>query len=142
MRKAICAIGVAATTVWAAGPAAAQGMSLGEFEYNNSCVACHGASGKGDGPVSDFLSGAQNANLTLLQKNNGGVFPVEAVFNMIEGSDMAGAHGTRDMPIWGDRFRDRIEDDADPHFTPVTRDIYAGTRVLALIEYLASLQEQ
>ncbi|MCK0102548.1 cytochrome c [Pseudohalocynthiibacter sp. F2068] len=120
----------------------AQGMTLGEFEYRNSCVACHGVSGKGDGPVTDFLSGAVPPDLTVLQKNNGYVFPVSAVFEMINGSDVASVHGTRDMPIWGTRFRERITDVDDPDFSPSEIEIYAGTRVLALIEYLASIQAQ
>lgn len=119
-----------------------QGMTLGEFEYTNSCVACHGASGKGDGPVTDFLSGAVVPDLTVLQKNNGSVFPVQAVYDMIDGRDVASAHGTRDMPIWGNRFRARITEANDPDFSPSDTEVYAGTRVLALIEYLAGIQEK
>jgi mono/diheme cytochrome c family protein len=120
----------------------AEGMTLGEFEYQNSCVACHGVAGKGDGPVTDFLSGAVPPDLTVMQKNNGGVFPVSAVYEMIDGSDVASVHGTRDMPIWGTRFRERITEANDPNFSPSEREVYAGTRVLALIEYLASIQTQ
>jgi mono/diheme cytochrome c family protein len=126
----------------ASGAAFGQGMSLGEFEYNNSCVACHGASGKGDGPVTDFLSGASVPDLTVIQKNNGGVFPVSAVYAVIDGSDVASVHGTRDMPIWGNRFRARISEDEDPYFSPAERESYATARTLALVDYLASIQEQ
>jgi mono/diheme cytochrome c family protein len=118
----------------------AQEMTLGEFEYLNSCVACHGASGKGDGPVTDFLSGATVPDLTVLQSNNGGVFPVTAVYETINGAEAASAHGTRDMPIWGDRFRERAEGDSDPYFLGSSAQGYANTRILALIEYLASIQ--
>lgn len=120
----------------------AQEMMLGEFEYQNSCVACHGVSGKGDGPVTDFLSGAAVPDLTALQSRNGGVFPVTAVFNMIDGSDVASAHGTRDMPIWGKRFRERASAANDPDFAILDSEGYAKTRTLALIEYLASIQVQ
>lgn len=126
------------------GATQAQEITLGEFEYQNSCVACHGLSGKGDGPVSDFLSGAVVPDLTVLQSNNGGVFPVTAVYEMIEGSDTVSAHGTRDMPIWGNRFRRRAsgENDPDPHLLGMSSERYAKTRILALIEYLASIQVQ
>ncbi len=120
----------------------AQAITLGEFEYQNSCVACHGASGTGAGPVSDFISGAVVPDLTLLQSNNGGVFPVTAVYETIDGSDAASAHGTRDMPIWGHRFRERATDASDPHFSAVGAEGYVNTRILALIEYLASIQAQ
>ena len=119
----------------------AQSMSFGEFEYNNSCVACHGASGKGDGPVTDFLSGAEVPDLTFLQKNNGGVFPVEAVYETIAGGDEASAHGTRDMPIWGNRFRERVAQSDDASFSPMDTERYVNARILALTEYLASIQE-
>lgn len=118
----------------------AQEMTLGEFEYRNSCVACHGISGKGDGPVTDFLSGATVPDLTVLQSNNGGVFPVTAVYDTINGVEVASAHGTRDMPIWGNRFSERVADAGDPHLSGSDAQGYATTRILALIEYLASIQ--
>ena len=123
--------------------AQAQEITLGQFEYQNSCVACHGVSGKGDGPVTDFLSGATVPDLTMLQSNNGGVFPVTAVFETIEGSDVASAHGTRDMPIWGDQFRQRVMRARDPQFSGSDSiDDFAQARILALIEYLSSIQAQ
>ena len=57
-------IGIVATGA----SAQAQDMTFGEFEYKNSRVACHGASGNGDGPVGDFLSGAVPSDLTVMQK--------------------------------------------------------------------------
>lgn len=115
-------------------------MTFGEFEYRNSCVACHGASGKGDGPVTDFLSGAVVPDLSVLQKNNGGVFPVAAVFATIDGSDVATAHGTRDMSIWGSRLSERAAENRD--FALADPEGYAQARILALVEYLASIQVQ
>ncbi len=137
----LSAVATALGIVAAAGPAATQ--SLGEFEYMNSCVPCHGASGTGDGPVSDFLSGAVVPDLTVLQSDNGGVFPVTRVYAVIEGSQIAGAHGTRDMPIWGSRYRMRLSrgDDAGL-WTPEQSDAYVQARILALIEYLSSIQVQ
>lgn len=119
----------------------AQGMTLGEFEYQNSCAVCHGTSGKGDGPVTDFLSGAVPSDLTVMQQNNGGVFPVEAVYQTIAGGMDASIHGTRDMPIWGNRFRQRVGQDNDAYFSPMETERYVSARILALTEYLASIQE-
>lgn len=137
---AICLLAVAMVSP---GLVQAQDMTLGQFEYQNSCVACHGVSGKGDGPVTDFLSGATVPDLTMLQSNNGGVFPVTAVFKTIEGSDVASAHGTRDMPIWGDQFQLRAMKSRDPQFSgSQSVEDFAQVRILALIEYLASIQAQ
>lgn len=118
----------------------AEATSLGEFEYRNSCTPCHGAAGKGDGPLAEHMKKSPT-DLTLLQKANGGVFPVERAYRIIEGMDQVSAHGSRDMPIWGDRFRDRTQKSEDGSF-PSERDIrvYARTRILALIEYLSTLQ--
>ena len=117
---------------------------MGEYEYMNSCAQCHGVSGAGDGPVSDFLSGAVPPDLTVLQANNGGVFPISAVYAVLEGGTEASAHGTMDMPIWGDRYRTRAEasEDLGQVFTPAESEAYARNRILALIEYLSTLQVQ
>lgn len=117
----------------------AQAISLGEFEYQNSCAQCHGIAGKGDGPVAGLLNKTP-PDLSVLQKNNGGIFPVAAIYSIIEGADQIGAHGTRDMPMWGSRYRDRISADVDPGFSPEATDMYVRTRILSLIEYLSTLQ--
>ena len=69
-----------------AGSAQSQSMpeTIGAFEYMNSCAACHGANGKGDGTIAPYLNVAL-PDLTKLQANNGGVFPVTRVFQIIEG---------------------------------------------------------
>ena len=117
----------------------AQAISLGEFEYRNSCAQCHGISGKGGGPVGDFLTKAP-LDLTILQKNNGGIFPVTNVYSVIDGSADIGVHGSRDMPLWGSRYRDRVAEDPDDIFSSEDTDLYVRTRILSLIEYLATLQ--
>ena len=48
-------------------PATVQAITLGAFEYRNSCAQCHGLAGKGDGPVASSLTEAP-ADLTVLQK--------------------------------------------------------------------------
>lgn len=120
-------------------PAAAAGMSLGEFEYRNSCVQCHGEDGTGDGPVTAFLRNMP-PDLTAIQKNNGGVFPVSQLYSIIEGSQDVGVHG-RDMPLWGNRYRTRANIDPEDTFSPAATEDYVTTRVLALIEYLSTMQK-
>ena len=120
----------------------AQAISLGEFEYRNSCAQCHGASGKGDGWLAEFLN-ATTTDLTVLQKNNGGVFPVNYVYKTIDGTEEVRIHGPREMPTWGYRFFARPLNDEDAGFSSDEDNReYAKTRILALIEYLSTMQSK
>ena len=72
--------------------------------FRSYCAPCHGPDGKGDGPAASALKKAP-ANLSLLTKHNNGKFPTLEVQNTIKGDSSFGAHGSRDMPMWGDLFR-------------------------------------
>ena len=120
-------------------PIVAQDITFGSVEYGNSCAQCHGPDGTGGGPMAGFLTGTL-PDLTQLQKNNGGVFPVTRVYSLVEGSDEMGPHGTREMPAWGNRYKSEAEGNLAYDFG-VSRETFVRTRILALIEYLASLQE-
>jgi L-2-hydroxyglutarate oxidase LhgO len=77
------------------------------------------------------------ADLTVLAKNNNGVFPLAAVYELVDGraeNKTVMAHGTRDMPIWGDRYRPG----PDAAFYPYA-DLYVRTRILVVIDYLNSI---
>jgi mono/diheme cytochrome c family protein len=131
-----------AACVWISGAASAQdAMTIGQFEYSNSCVQCHGAVGKGDGPLVSFMTGTM-PDLTQLQRNNGGVFPVTRVFGVIDGSAEKGPHGTSEMPAWGQRYRKEAPEWLGYQGAPGEAEALARLRVLALVEYVASLQEE
>ena len=109
--------------------ASAQDNNVGKIQYQSSCAACHGADAKGDGPVSKELK-TRPADLTVLAKNNNGVFPYDRVFQMIDGrNSTVASHGTREMPIWGYRFG-----------PPQAYRFKA--RVVAVIDYIKSLQQR
>ena len=72
--------------------------------FRSYCAPCHGLDGKGTGPAASALKKAP-ADLTILSKKNNGKFPVLEVQNMIRGDGSPEAHGSRDMPMWGDLFR-------------------------------------
>jgi mono/diheme cytochrome c family protein len=72
--------------------------------FDNYCAVCHGKSGVGDGPAAKALAKAP-ADLTRITVRNGGTFPETKVKRYIEGADEIAAHGSRDMPMWGDLFR-------------------------------------
>ncbi len=128
-------------------PTWAQEFDAGKFEYQMGCAACHGADGKGMGPVA-ALFGVPPPDLTVLAKKNSGVFPFNSIYEVIDGRQVVIAHGTRDMPIWGDRFtpspnRAASPNAADrfvsPSFDP---EIIVRTRILAVIDYLNRIQEK
>jgi mono/diheme cytochrome c family protein len=118
---------------------AAEKMDIGKMEYGESCAACHGVTGKGDGPFAAQLKSPM-PNLTVLSKNNGGVFPTLRVYNVIDGRQELLAHGTREMPIWGTDYQAKGSPTYDDY--PYDRESYVRGRILALIDYLSRLQEK
>lgn len=109
---------------------------FGKREFESNCASCHGVNGKGNGPITDLLKKSP-PDLTMLAKNNGGVFPMERLYKVIEGGDVA-AHGTRDMPVWGRDYRIQ----AAEHYmdAPYDPEAYVRARILALLEYINRLQ--
>jgi len=75
----------------------------GEEMYKHYCAACHGSTGKGDGPAASALKTAP-ADLTNLAKNNGGKFPAEYVMSVLRFGATKPAHGSKNMPVWGPLF--------------------------------------
>lgn len=105
-------------------------IDIGKIEYESKCATCHGTTGKGDGPTAPYLM-RKPTDLTMLAKNNNGILPVAAMYEIIRGDKEVPGHGTRDMPVWGQNLLDL------PYIFP---EVYARARVLATIEYIYRLQ--
>ncbi len=72
----------------------------GKLMYSNYCAPCHGADGRGGGPVAGVLT-SQPTDLTMLAKAHGGKFPDSHVWAVLQfGADVP-AHGNAQMPVWG-----------------------------------------
>ena len=130
------------------GAAEAQPSDIGRSEFLSSCASCHGADGKGKGPVSEQLK-VPPSDLTILAKNNNGVFPTNAVYETIYGSKTVPAHGTREMPIWGEQFNPIINlpHAVDPFYWRLagpenSPEVVVRTRILAVIDYLNRIQQK
>jgi mono/diheme cytochrome c family protein len=107
-----------------------------EQEFLNSCASCHGADGRGSGPLATVLK-IQPTNLTELTKNNGGVFPYDRLFETIDGRNLVAGHGDRDMPIWGERFK--LESEQGQRLLPA--EVEVRNRLFGLVMYIKSIQE-
>lgn len=120
----------------ATGVALAQEADPGQMLYMDYCAACHGASGMGDGDMANVVN-IPSPNLKLLAKNNGGVFPMLNVLQVIDGRSGVRAHGGV-MPLWGQVFSDEIGDSEGAYGSVLE----VRGRVLSLAKYLESIQEQ
>lgn len=111
-------------------------VDVGKREFEARCASCHGVSGKGNGAITDLLRKSP-PDLTQLARRNGGILPLDRLYDSIMG-DAVAAHGSRDMPVWGTVYRT----DAAGYYgeTPYDAEGYVRTRVLALLEYISRLQ--
>lgn len=98
--------------------------------FMERCAVCHGEDGKGNGPAVGSLT-IPPADLTLLGERNRGVFPTERVKNIVGQQIDITAHGSREMPIWGDLF----------HAKTLADQQVANERFERLVSYLESIQQ-
>jgi len=75
----------------------------GKEMYTAYCAVCHGTDGKGGGPAASALK-VPATDLSTLSKNNGGKFPAMKIDSSIRGESAVPAHGSKDMPVWGQLF--------------------------------------
>ncbi len=104
----------------------------GEALYHQHCGACHGVSADGKGAVATFLN-PKPPDLTRIAARRSGVFPDVEIQRIIDGRDPRAAHGPRDMPVWGYRFREGQE-------SAVAGDATARGTIQLLVAFLKSLQ--
>ena len=96
------------------------------------CSSCHGPTGHGDGPVAESFS-VRPTDLTLLAKSTDGAFIADRIERMIDGRDRyVKAHGSIEMPVWGDAFRrrDGLSEEG------------IKARIKAIVRYLQSIQQR
>jgi mono/diheme cytochrome c family protein len=102
--------------------------------YLRYCTSCHGADGKGQGPVAVSLK-VPPPDLTQIAKRAGGKFDEKAVLAYIDGRRAVAAHGSREMPVWGAVFAEELR--GAPYAEYVTL-----LESRALMDHLRSLQER
>jgi len=104
---------------------------LGARLFKTHCATCHGLNGRGDGPLAGHLRRLP-PDLTRFSARNSDVFPSERLRRIIDGRDVP-SHGDREMPVWGDVFKDSGDS--------ATADS-AKARIEAIVKYLQSLQQR
>ena len=114
---------------------------VGKREYENNCAVCHGMTGKGNGPYAGIID-TKVPDMTVLQKNNNGVFPFDRVYQTIDGRMEVKAHGTRDMPIWGNEYNDKAAEYYSDYLRDYSAKGFIRGRILALVNHIYSLQSK
>lgn len=104
-----------------------QDLEKGKKLYETNCASCHGTDAKGNGPVAAVLK-TKPSDLTQLAKANQGKFDEIHVLAFVDGERTISAHGTREMPVWGTRFR-RAEGRME-----------SSLNIYALMKYIESMQ--
>jgi mono/diheme cytochrome c family protein len=102
----------------------------GSAVFKTYCAVCHGKEAKGDGPLAGSLRFTPS-DLTLLAKRNGGTYPAEQVFRMIDGRKPLRGHGGPDMPVWGDAFKGTADGYSEEK---------VKARIDALVDFLKTIQ--
>ncbi len=102
----------------------------GKAEFQQYCALCHGVDGRGMGPLTDEDTMKKSAaDLTLIAKRNGGVFPFSKVADTIRDGRGVSGHTPSRMMAWGKIF----SADSDP---------YRATAIIfELTRYVEGLQE-
>ncbi len=138
--QTICRCVIASILSVTAASWAQTSVSLGRVDYKDNCASCHGASGKGDGPVQSFLV-KPPSDLTRIAQRNGGKFPQELMWEVIDGrwSGDTGPHGAREMPVGGNEFKARAM--TQPSDSPRTAEWSARNRIVSLLMYLETIQQ-
>jgi mono/diheme cytochrome c family protein len=105
-------------------------VDSGRDLYTTYCASCHGGTGRGNGPAAEELR-TRPADLTQFAKRNGGIFNDARIHSIVDGRAVK-AHGTMEMPVWGDAFkwREGLPEDA------------IKARIEALVRYLETIQER
>jgi hypothetical protein len=99
--------------------------------YARYCSACHGADGRGDGPVANVLR-PRPPDLRLLYRRYPLPFDSE-LREVIDGRNMPRAHGESDMPVWGLR----LHDDVSPR---LRRELAMLGTLSLILDYLETIQ--
>ena len=129
---------IAGVLVLFAGYVYAEVDNIGKLEFQKNCAVCHGIDGKGNTQALDFLKQAP-PDLTQISNRHSGKYPYKQIYKQIEDPTGIRAHGSQEMPIWGERYSSEVIDKYGPLDTNHSGAVQA--RILELVFYLANIQK-
>jgi mono/diheme cytochrome c family protein len=133
-KSSFLAVAAAMAVMLAASAVGANDLVQGRVYYVRYCASCHGVNADGRGPMAPVLK-AQPSDLRKLGQKYGMPLPAAQIARYIDGRADVEAHGSRDMPVWGERFYDiwsaKREGTAD-----------LQKRIDLIITYLNSIQQK
>lgn len=110
--------------------------------YKASCAPCHGLAGAGDGPVASVLASDVPRHDDLTKRAEG-VYPADYVREVIDGRSEIGAHGSREMPVWGLRFERLYQSQQAPgQESDAEARASAVLLIGELVDYIKTLQAE
>ncbi|HZR83341.1 MAG TPA: c-type cytochrome [Candidatus Binatia bacterium] len=120
------------------GIGAARAENQGDVEqgkklYMKYCATCHGPSGTGDGVAASTFK-TKPVDLTMLAKQSNGTFPTMKVLSIVKGDSPVAAHGSREMPVWGEIL-------GRPLDTGMYKQDDVDLKILSIVSYLKSIQK-
>lgn len=121
-----------AVLLWQPASTHAQDTRKGAHLFHQYCASCHGEKGNGNGPIAPYLR-VKPLDLTTLTERRQGEFPEEQVKRIIAGDENPPGHGTRTMPVWGERLQEDLIGGA-------SKAVIARGRVAFLVDYLKTIQ--
>jgi mono/diheme cytochrome c family protein len=113
----------------------------GEAIFHLYCAPCHGRDARGGGPVAADLK-TEPLSLREIGKRRGGNFDAHEIRAYIDGRSMRRAHGTPEMPVWGNLFRYIAEVSDTLASDEQAIENKAQERISLLVKYLETIQDK
>lgn len=107
-------------------------VNQGRAYFLRYCASCHGVNGDGLGPAAPSLK-VHPPDLRRLSEVYGLPLPAAKIARFIDGSDHVSAHGSREMPVWGKRFKEIWTSQATTH-------VDMNDQIRQIVAYLNSVQ--
>ncbi len=105
----------------------------GRHDFEQLCAPCHGIDGTGKGRD---LTEANPPDLTAISLKNGGKFPFEKVYRIVDGREMMDLHKRFAMPFWGTYLKNQSPQSS------AESDAAVKQRITDIVRYVETMQKK